>query len=115
RAKPARGLQERGRARRHAAFALHGLEDDRADLVAGACELLLERGDVVVRDVSDARRVGPESRGVLGLAAGGDREQRAAVEGVLRRDDAEFLLAEMIVRVAARELERRLVRLRAGV
>jgi hypothetical protein len=49
-------LEERRRAGRHAALALHGLEDDGADVVAVRGELGLERRDVVVRHVRDARR-----------------------------------------------------------
>ena len=45
-----RRLQERGRAGRHAAFALHRLEDHGADLVAVRGELGFERGDVVVAE-----------------------------------------------------------------
>ena len=39
----------------------------------------------------NAGRIGSEARRVFRLAAGGDREQRAAVERVQRRDHAEFL------------------------
>ena len=59
--------------------------------------------------------LGPKPRRVLRLAAGGHGEQRAAVERVQRRDHADLLRAVAVVRVAARELQRRLVRLGAGV
>ncbi len=115
-AEPARRGQEFRRARNHAAFALHRLEDHGADVVAAFLgERRFEAGDVVVADVGESRGTRAESVGVLGLAARGDGEERPAVEGVERRDDAKFLRAEMIVRVAARELERRFVRLGAGV
>src|SRR5205085_2820704 len=49
------------------------------------------------------------------LPARGDREQRAYVERVDRRDDARLVRPVAVVRVAARELERRLVGLGARV
>jgi hypothetical protein len=67
-----------GRARRHAAFALHRLEHHCADLGAVRGELALERRDVVVREVRDAwRDSGPKPRRIFRLAAGRHREQRA--------------------------------------
>ena len=59
--------------------------------------------------------IGSEARRVLRLSAGRDSEQRTAVERVQRRDHADLLLAEAVVRVTARELERGLVRLGARV
>ena len=108
---PPRSLQECGRARRHPAFALHRLEDHRADVVAAfVAERRFERRDVVVGDVRDAGRARPEPLRVLRLAAGGHGEQRAAMERVQRRDHAHLVRPEAIVRPAPRELERRLVR-----
>ncbi len=113
---PACSLQERRRARRHPAFALHRLENHRADVVAAfVAERGLERRDVVVGDVRDARRARAEALCVLRLASGRDREQRAAVERVQRRDDAQLVRPEPVVRPAPRELQRRLVRFGAGI
>ena len=108
-------LQVLGRSRDHSAFALHRLQDHRADLGAVLRELALERRDVVVREVRDAGRIRSETARVLLLAACGHREQRAAVEGVRRRDHADLLRAVAIVRVAAGELQRGLVRLGTGI
>jgi len=52
---------------------------------------------------------------VLGLAGRGDRRERAAVEGVLRREDERLVDLEDLVRVLACELDGRLVRLGARV
>ncbi len=114
-AQPARSLQVLRRARPHAAFALHRLQDHRADVRAVGRELGFERRDVVVGQVDEAGGIGTEAAGVLLLPAGGDGEQRAPVEGVLRRDDPQLVRAEPVVRVAARELQRRLVRLGTGI
>ena len=115
RRQPPRRVQELRRARNHAPFTLHRLQDHRADLVAGLREYLLQRRHVVVRDVREAGRIGAESRRVLRLAAGGDREQRAPVEAVERGDHADLPLAELVVRIAAGELQRRLVGLGARI
>ena len=115
RAEPPRGLQVFGRAGGHPAFALHRLQEHRADIGAMLGELALERRRVVVGQVRDAGGIGTEAGRILRLAAGRHREQRAPVERVDRRDDADLVRAVPVVRVAARELERRLVRFGAGI
>jgi hypothetical protein len=94
RRRAARRLQEFRRAGEHAAFALHRLEDHRADVVAAFLgERRLEPGDIVVADVREARGVRSETGRVLRLAAGGDGEERSPVERVERRDHADLVRA----------------------
>ncbi len=115
-AQPARRLQELPRARDHSAFALHRLEDHRADIVAAlVAERGFERGDVVVGDVSEAGGIGAEAGRVLRLAAGCHGEERAAMERVQRRDHADLFGSVPVVGEAPRELQRGLVRLGAGI
>ena len=45
-----------------------------------AANSALERGDIVVRQMRDPRRIGTEAGRVFRLPAGGDGEERAAVE-----------------------------------
>ena len=82
RAKPARRVQERRRAGRHAAFALHGLEDHGADLVAALANSCSSAATSLYGMCVMPAGLGPKPDRVLRLAAGGDREQRAAVERV---------------------------------
>src|SRR6184192_897407 len=114
-AEPTSGGKELGRAGNHAAFALHRLQDERAHVVATFFQKGgFETRDIVVPDMGESGWRGPESLRIFRLPTGGDREKRAAMKGVDRRHDAKFLGAEMIVRIASRELERRLVRFGAG-
>ena len=71
-----------------AALALHGLEQDRRGLGA---DQLLGGVDVVEGDLVEAFDLRAEAFEVFRLAAGGDRRQRAAVEGAFEGDGAEAL------------------------
>ena len=63
----------------------------------------------VDRDLVEAVDLGAEAFDVLRLAAGGDRRQRAAVEGALEGEDAVFLRMAVDRVAPARHLDRRLV------
>jgi hypothetical protein len=107
-----RGADECGVRGKDAALALDRLEDHRARALA---DVPLQRSNVVERQVRDAAGQRLEAAGVLLLPADAHREQRAAVERVGERDDLVLLRSGRGVRMPARELERRLVGLRAGI
>ena len=98
-------------ARQHAALALQRLHDDGAHVVA---HLARHRVGVPVRHVRH-RTERPEALAVLRRPGHRQRAERASVERVVERDDAHALLLAREVEVVARQLEHRLVRLRARV
>ena len=71
-----------------AALALHRLEQDRGGL---GSDQLLGGVDVVEGDLVEAVDLRAEAFEIFRLAAGGDRRQRAAVEGAFEGDGAEAL------------------------
>ena len=106
-------LQVVDRRRPDAALALDHLEED-GDDVRVACGDVLERRDVVERHAHEAFDERAEAGLDLGVAGRRQRRDRAAVEGRLVDDDLRALDA-LVVAELARDLERRLVRLEAGV
>ena len=94
--------------RQHAALAQHRLEQDRRELAARR-DRCLERLDVVRPREREPRDERPEALPLPGLAGGGEGAVGAAVEASLERDDPRAPGR------LARDLERRLVRLRARV
>ena len=98
--------------RRHvdAALALDRLDEDRDRLVAHGRR---HRRRVVVGDEANAGQERLEALVVLLLAGGGERGERAAVEGACGRQD--LVPAAVLAAPAAGELHRRLVRLGAAV
>ena len=108
-----RGAREvPGRRHAHAALPLDRLEQHGADVAGDGG---LERGEVAVGDVAEAGDERFEALPVLRLPRGGQRGERAAVEGGLRADDDVAGGAVREVRVAAHELDRGLVGLGAAV
>jgi hypothetical protein len=74
----------------------------------------LDRGEVVVGNAHEAAHQRLEARLRLARAGGRERGERAAVPGLLHHDDRGVLDAALVA-VEARELDRALVRLGAGV
>src|SRR4029077_15637104 len=73
-------------------------------------------GRVAERNEANRRHERPEAVAALRLAGDAERAERAAVEAVLERDDLGPLgLGARDDLIAARQLQRRLVRLGAGV
>ena len=95
-----------------AALALHRLDQDRGgfrgDRLGGGV-------DVVERHLVEAVDLGAETFEIFLLAAGGDRRQRAAVEGAFEGDGAVALGMAVDVVIAARGLDRAFQRLGAGI
>ena len=108
----AQPLQELGRGRIDAAFALHRLDDHRAHVVAHHLRRALE---IVERRDADSRHQRPEGRLVFLARGGGQCAEGAAVKRAAERHERGFVRAEMIVRPFARKLERALVGLGAGI
>ncbi len=94
-----------------AALALNRLDDDRGHV---GSHRRLHRVEIAVRDVRHRAHLS-EALAVLGRARHRERAHRAAVERVVEGDDALALLFALHVEVVTRELEERLVRLRARV
>ena len=93
---------------------------DIADQLAARSEALVQTigvrgGDVVERHLVETFHLGAVAFKVFLLAAGGDRRQRAAVEGALEGDDAVALRLAVDVVVAARRLDGAFQRLGAGI
>ena len=104
-------MEESRRRRKNAAFALDAFDDDRADVRA---HVLLHRVEIAVRNVRDS--LDPtEALAVLRRAGQRHRAHRAAVERVVERDELRALRVALRMEVTTRELEQRLVRLRARV
>jgi hypothetical protein len=91
--------EEAGRRGDHAAFALHGLDDDRADV---GTHRAFDRVSVAVRDM----RHRPEGTGPRGTSASpSSTASRASyVERVVERDDAHPLFLPLVIRVMTSEL-----------
>src|SRR5271157_6260474 len=95
----------------HAALALDRFEHYRDGLRAD--DRVLQRGDVVERDQPKAGYQRLETLVVFLLARGGQSRKRPSVKGSERRDDLEAAAA--FVAPSPRQLDRRLIGLRAGV
>ena len=96
----------------HAALALDGLDHDaRGVAVDGA----LQRAEIVEGDVLEAARQRLEPVVVLLLRGGGDGGERPAVEAAPHRDDVAAIARPVLLGPLPRELDRRLVGLRARV
>ena len=104
-------LQVSGRRDVYASLPLYGLQHDRDRVIGGR---ILDRLDVVERDVGAADGDGLEYLLVVRLSRGGDVHHRPAVEGVERGDDL-VGAAPVDLAVLAGELHRSLVRLRPAV
>ena len=87
-AEPAQVAQVLQRHRADAALALDRLDQDRRGLRP---DRRLERLAVAERHLVEALDLRAEAFEIFRLAAGGDRRERAAVEGALEGDDAEAL------------------------
>lgn len=70
---------------------------------------------IIVWHILEARDKRSEVSLIFGLPRGGDGGEGAAVEGLQRGDDHRMLAPQHRVRVLARQLDRRLVRLGARV
>ena len=97
------------RQRDHAAFAEHGLEQHRGRRVV---DRRRQRVGVAGRDVDEALGQRLERHVLLRMPGRGQRRERPAVERAVQRDD---LHAALRGAPTARDLQRRLVRLRARV
>ncbi len=104
--------QEAVRKGTHAALALQRLDHHRRRL--GGHRRLDER-DVAKGDLVEAVRLGAEAFQIFLLAAGGERRQRAAMEGALDRQDAIALGMAVHIVVAPRRLDGAFVRLGARI
>ena len=105
-------LQERRVRRDHPAFADNRLDDHRA---GARGDRRGDRLDIVIGQMGNALRQRSIIAGIFRLAANGDGEQRAAVEGVVEGDDFAFFTAKLIVGIFPRQLKGRLVGFGAGV
>ncbi len=111
-AERAQFLQEFLRRRTNAALALDRLDQDRGGLF---CDRILDGRDVAERNLVEARGLWSEAFNVLLLATGGDRRDRAAVEGTLEGDDVKLLRLAVGEVVAPRRLDRAFQRFRTGI
>ena len=110
-ARLAKCFQEARRRRQDAAFALNRLDDHGANV---RLHLLLHRVDVAVVDVRHVAELS-EALAILRRSGHRERAQRAPVKAVVERDDAGARRFTLGVEVPARQLQKRFVRLRAGV
>ena len=94
-----------------AAFALHRLNHDGAGVVAHELANALQ---VVEVGVENTARYRAKALGVLGLAAYAHGEERAAMERLVERNDFVFMLAVVVDRPAACQLQRGFVGFTAG-
>ena len=94
---------------RHAAFPLHAFDQNRR---RGRRQGGARGGQIVEGDVAEAGRHRLETLLDLGLAGGRDAGQRAAMKGILRRQNLE---AALLVAEFAGQLEQALVGLAAAV
>ncbi|CDX50950.1 hypothetical protein MPL3365_130224 [Mesorhizobium plurifarium] len=108
-AQPLQGLR---RHRADAALALHRLDQDCRGLRR---DRLFGRVDVVECDLVEALDLRAEAFEIFVLAAGGDRRERAAVEGALESDDAETLRVTLDELVAPGRLDGAFQRLGARI
>ncbi len=110
-AEAARGREVLGGERPHTTLTLDDLDHDRRHALV---DDRLKRRDVVGRHVDEALGQRPERVLLGGLARGREGRERAAVEASIERDDLERA-GLAFPRPAARELDRTLDRLGAGV
>ena len=108
----AQPLQEGFLRRKHAALALHRFDDHRA---GGVVNQLAGGLQIVINTVTDIRRQRCEILRVGRLAARADGKERAPVEGIFKRPDAALVGTKFIVRIFARQLQRRFVGFRPRV
>ncbi len=101
-----------GRNRADAALPLDRLDQDRRGL---RTDRRLQRLAVAERHLVEALHLRAEALQVFLLAAGGERRQRAAVEGALEGDDAEALRRALGEMIAPRRLDGAFHRLGAGI
>ncbi len=94
--------QKLGRRLAHAAFALDGLDHDGSRLGADGVSYGLEVAEGKVVEAVDLRA---EAFEILLIAGGGERRQRAAVEGALECNDAPALRRARHIVIAARSLD----------
>ncbi len=105
-------LQVAGRRGEHASLALHRLDHDARDVRA---HHRAHRRGVSIGDVCHARERGAEALLILGVPGEGHRAHGPPVKRVVEGDEAIALGLAVDEEPAARELEHRLVGLRAGV
>ena len=98
--------------RTHAALALHRLHQNGGGFLGHG---RLHGLPVAERHLVEAFHLGTETLEILGLAAGGDGRQRAAVKGAFHGDDAVALGLSVDMEVAPRGLDRAFQRLGAGI
>ena len=108
----AQPLQEFFFRRKHAALALHRLDDHRT---GGVVNQLAGRLQIVINTVTDIRRQRCEILRVGRLATRADGKERASVEGIFKRHDTALVGTKLIVRIFARQLQRRFVGFRPRV
>ncbi|HET6838656.1 MAG TPA: aspartate aminotransferase family protein, partial [Bradyrhizobium sp.] len=108
----AQRLEECVRRRAHAALALHGLDQDAGGLRA---DRLLHGFEIAVRHLVKTVHRRAETFEIFCRAGGGERRQRAAVEGALERDDAVALRSAARRLILARDLDGTLHRLGTGI
>ena len=111
-AQPPQRAQEFRRHHPHAALAHDRLDQDRGGLRPDGA---LGRFEIAERHLVEAFDHRPEAFEIFLLAAGGERRQRAAVEGALEGDDAVALRLAAHRLVLARHLDRAFHRLGAGI
>ena len=95
----------------HAAFALHRLDDDAAELFVHG---RFHRVEIAIRDVSDAGDLA-EAFAVLGCSREAERAHGAPVKRLMEREQTRAFGLALVERVTARELEERLDRFGARV
>ena len=98
--------------RQHAALSLHQLQHDGAHIVSGGRLQGLHGVGVRIAEALGKRE---EILVELILSGGGQRRNRAAVEGVVQRDDGGTALAVLVEAVLSRQLDHTLVGLAAAV
>ncbi|MCY1486270.1 hypothetical protein D9M68_199090 [compost metagenome] len=95
-----------------AALALDRLDQDRGGLLG---DRILDGRDVAERNLVEPWGLWPETFNVLLLTTGGDRRDRAAVEGALEGDDVKLLRLPLGEVVPPRRLDRAFQRFRTGI
>jgi hypothetical protein len=96
----------------NAALTLHRLHHHGTGLVGNGG---FQRGDIVIRQVRDAFRLGAEAIGIFRLAAHGHGKESPAMEGIGKGNDLDLFRAEFLDGVTTRQLECSFVGLGAGI
>ena len=108
----AQRLEEGMRRRAHAALALHRLDQDAGGVRA---DRLLHGLEVAMRHLVEAVHRRAETFEIFGGAGGGERRQRAAMEGAFEGDDAVALAMAFGEMIVAHQLDHALHRFSAGI